>query len=224
MNDSPSNRIHLSFNGIEVFHTYSFYPDQNIFFCNIPKCATTTIHNYIKRKLEDNSLLVLNEPFYFTIIREPIERLKSALWMITWQSYSIKSFHCPNCGHDWKDHGDLHEFEQNNLEFNIDDYVKLMKNISRTNINEQILMHAFPQSLFIENSPYYNSRDLKIYRMDQIDQIFNTKLLKDNPAEELTNPSYKKFEKNFEDQCSEYAIFLNSCFADDFKLWDLANT
>lgn len=128
--------------------------------------------------------------------------------MISYTEYgSPDIFHCPNCGYDIFN------------EFNIDSFVNQIKNIKPSGINNELLMHTFPQSLFINNSPYTGPEDLKIYSLDQIDHIFNTKLLKENFID-INNARYKLFEKNFEDQYSKYDSFLNSHFVDDFKLWN----
>ena len=58
-------------------------------------------------------------------------------------------------------------------------FVKEIKNIEHSDIDRDLLIHAFPQTFFINNSTYIE-QELKIYRLDQIDNIFNTKLLKEN--------------------------------------------
>ena len=167
-------------------HGWSFEPNRNIFFCNIPKCASTSIKNYIIAT--DN--LDYKDPFYFTVIRDPKERLKSALWMM-------------NAGQ---------------VTFTLNEFVDDMKN---NEVNDSVFMHTAPQTEFINNSPLAGHFDLKIYRIDQIDEIFNVKMPQENASSH--SDSYKQFTQMFNEQYDLYASYLEDYYADDIMLWNSLN-
>jgi len=193
--------------GHEFLHGYYFYPSRNVFYCNIPKCASTSIHLHIT-----DLSVTYDDPFYFTVIREPMERLKSALWMINtlrWQQ-PHPSF-CPNCGYDPGS-------------YSISTFIKEVKGIETMSIDVQKLMHTFPQAEFIKNSPYDGDAELQIYPLHQINNIFNVDIPQTNKSSIYPeSPWYVAFNKMFEKQRVEYKRFLDALYAEDYELWNEAN-
>lgn len=190
-----------------VGHGWSFYPCRNIFFCNIPKCASTSVKKYILT----NESLTFNEPFYFTVIRNPKERLKSALWMINAARLdrTAKIYDQPGVKH---------------LSFNVCNFVDEMK---RKKLEDYIFMHTAPQTEFINNSPLAGHFDLKIYRIDQVNEIFNVEMPRENSSIYDQHPafldSYKRFTDVFNEQYNMCAHFLQRFYLEDTILWNSLN-
>jgi hypothetical protein len=186
--------------GREFTHDYYWYPEQNIAFCNIPKCASTAVQKYINSHKE----LQFEELFSFAIIREPIERLKSALWQINFQTAEDNGF-CVNCGYGYKN-------------VSIDTIVKSLKGIEcGHNIEKSLLLYLLPQNIFINHFPL--EQDIKKYRMDQIDTIFDDVIPKVNVGPNHKIIVREWFSEKFEEDKNIYKNFLNDFYANDFELW-----
>jgi len=197
----------INYWGQEYRHGYFFYPSRNVFFCNIPKCASTSVHLHIS-----DLSVTYDDPFYFTVIREPMERLKSALWMINtlrWE-HPHPSF-CPNCGYDPGS-------------YSISSFIKEIKGIEPLSLDVQKLMHTFPQTEYIKNSPYDGDAELQIFRIDQVDEIFNIDIPKTNVSSIYPDsPVYVAFNKMFEEQRVDFKRFLDALYVEDYELWNEAN-
>jgi len=149
----------VSFYGRAATQGYSLYPTRKIFHCNIPKNASSSVKDYI-----ENKQFKLEEDFYFTVIREPKERLLSALWWITKiNNLSNDREACRKCGYI------THAF-------NVKSYIKNLKGIEDHSIRDELMMHAFPQTEFIKQCPYRGNAELKLFRLDQINKIFNAEM------------------------------------------------
>lgn len=57
---------------------YYIFPEENIFFCNIPKCASTSVLHTIRMAIKPPHWKQ-ETPRHFTIVRNPLERFKSGL-------------------------------------------------------------------------------------------------------------------------------------------------
>lgn len=200
----------FSYRNGHILHTYYAYRDQNIFFCNIPKCASQSIREHIEKYQ-----VRVDEPYYFTVIRNPIERLFSALWMI---GYLTNEIHFSN--------------RPGSYPPSINNFVREVNaGTAFTGNMTQYYMHCIPQTDFINNFPYASGDSLKIFRMDQVNNIFNAEIECKNrrvgtyEAKDKSqwDPVFRSFADLFNQEIVEHRSFINNFYKDDIALWEKVN-
>ena len=72
--ENISTRISCQTKNFSFHYEYYVYPKLRIYYCNIPKCASTALMKFISHK---NT--IQKNPRYFTVVREPLSRFKSSL-------------------------------------------------------------------------------------------------------------------------------------------------
>ena len=198
--------IKISYSNRTHYHRYYFYPEKNVYFCNIPKCASSAINEFILNELEPQQ-----EELYFTVIRHPFERLKSALWMYNIQDSPLGISMCPHCGHKIGRITDLNTIVKD---------IKGIAEMEGPDINWHV--HVIPQTQIIRHSPIIGL-ELKVFRMDQIDTIFNKPVAKKNERQVYgEDEGYIEFSKMFDEDLIHYEPFLRSYYKDDFDMWEQA--
>ena len=207
MIDMRSQASEFYYRGQRIAHTYYFWTKQNIFFCNIPKCATQSIREYV-----EGMHISADDPYYFTIVRDPIKRLFSALWMIhTLVNNGEYTKACPP---------------------NIKNFVQHVDR--RTAFDGPFakhFMHALPQTEFIKHSPFIGDTPLKIFRLDQVNSIFDAEIEvkhRRKGTHEAKDRSqwdsvFRSFSDTFDKELVEYRSFINTFYKEDIALWEKVN-
>ena len=161
---------------------------ENFLFVNVPKCATQTIRAWSAQMATRDG--AIEEPYSFTILREPYGRLKSAFAYGTGAKYQYK-FTVEDIG-DW--------FFGKNLPEEL------------TPNHVDLFVHFVPQKVFIDNSPiaidhWYSTGDMRQLRrkLSSISGI-NIQWMQENTSrytEDFTIKYNKWFSENKE-QIDDY--------------------
>ena len=176
-----------------TFYCWPHYPNlENFYFVNIPKNCTSTVRNWAMLiKTNDGNL---NDPFRFTILRDPYGRLKSTFAYGLGQRYAY-------------------------LE-TVESIGK--KLLLSQHLQGDLLTHFIPQHVFIDHSPveidyYYHTGQMRELRRE----LSNRSGLQLNWIQENTSRYTIEFTEQYNKWFSTNKTWIDDYLAKDLELYSI---
>ena len=176
-----------------TFYCWPHYPNlENFYFVNIPKNCTSTVRNWAMLiKTNDGNL---NDPFRFTILRDPYGRLKSTFAYGLGQRYAY-------------------------LE-TVESIGK--KLLLSQHLQGDLLTHFIPQHVFIDHSPveidcYYHTGQMRELRRE----LSNRSGLQLNWIQENTSRYTIEFTEQYNKWFTTNKTWIDDYLAKDLELYSI---